>query len=976
MEIIFDNYIEIFNKQVKLHKHIDDDDIRLIYGDYRLKCLYIIDKNDIINNNVNTDKTLFVDSFVKFSYYGNEYNVYPYLNYKTYEEMNNDEPLVKNYNKFLKKSCYNDSFIIVKLNKKNDKYYITYYVNNHILDDIRKNKRSYKISLLVEILINQKREELSEKNIKLLSLILDGKNSYINENYLNERDMNVILKDNINLYKYQINDINWMNYIETNIQNNNNVIKYSYSPAYNVLHDEFSVYNYSLFPIGLINDGFKSEISFKYYGGNLISEMGLGKTLIALYYVFSKINDNDNLYNNFVEFTDNCNYFYKRGKLKGNVCKKKCVIDKLYCKEHIDSPFIDKRHLQLKNLSNFNPLEFIVKKKNKLYFKTNSTLIICPNQLCDQWLNEYYEKFKKKYRILLIVTYDQYQNITLADILFSDVIFISYNFLLNNRYINNTYNTKDTELKEFMEIKTEDDVEKILKSKKFNILNLFFWERIICDEIHEIESMFKGNILHKYILSLQSNYKWNITGTPFSNNLNSFINLMSYNTDYVEKCVGNEVFLYNSFSTENLINMGFDIGIIEKTLFLFKRNTKQSIKHEFLGNEIINYVKLLNFTNQERSIYDSHLEGFRKKYSDFLIRLCCHPELSLNTRDLIKNCKSLDEIQNVMLDWNKKRLDDEQNKINLYNTDINYYQGKLDILLEYENEGEHEITNDIDILKSKLSTLKRQLTVHTKNYNEYSRTYNYLKSCIDSLVNKSESIICPICLDDIDQDNITITKCGHKFCWDCIYQTHQVQITSNSNSTLIKCPSCNTLMSNKEIYLLNKNEINGEVSDLDEIINNVKSTKIGNIIYFLKKSLEKNDKVILFSQWDELLHKIGNILQNNNINIVYCNGSVYQRKKAISSFSKDPDINVILLSSRNAASGINLTIANKIILLEPIYGNKEYRYNIESQAIGRADRIGQKNPIEVYRFIIKDTIEEDIINDFIDDSKIKQLQIT
>ena len=64
-----------------------------------------------------------------------------------------------------------------------------------------------------------------------------------------------------------------------------------------------------------------------------------------------------------------------------------------------------------------------------------------------------------------------------------------------------------------------------------------------------------------------------------------------------------------------------------------------------------------------------------------------------------------------------------------------------------------------------------------------------------------------------------------------------------------------------------------------------------------------------------------------------------------------------MLSSRNAASGINLTIANKIILLEPVYGSFEYRKNIEEQAIGRADRIGQKSPIDVYRFIIS---EEDM----------------
>ena len=164
--------------------------------------------------------------------------------------------------------------------------------------------------------------------------------------------------------------------------------------------------------------------------------------------------------------------------------------------------------------------------------------------------------------------------------------------------------------------------------------------------------------------------------------------------------------------------------------------------------------------------------------------------------------------------------------------------------------------------------------------------------------------------------------------------------------------------------------------ELNSLINDTKSTKIGNIIYFLKTTLKKDDKVILFSQWDEILHKVGSKLEQFKINFVYCEGSVYKKKRAISSFIKNSDVNVILLSSRNAASGINLTSANKIILLEPIYGSQEYRKDIESQAIGRADRLGQKRPIQICRFIIKETIEEDIYNNFIDDDKMKILKGT
>jgi SNF2 family DNA or RNA helicase len=53
-------------------------------------------------------------------------------------------------------------------------------------------------------------------------------------------------------------------------------------------------------------------------------------------------------------------------------------------------------------------------------------------------------------------------------------------------------------------------------------------------------------------------------------------------------------------------------------------------------------------------------------------------------------------------------------------------------------------------------------------------------------------------------------------------------------------------------------------------------------------------------------------------------------------------------------------VANKLILIEPVYGNKEYKENIENQAIGRIHRIGQKRDIDIVRFLVKDTVEQDI----------------
>ena len=67
-----------------------------------------------------------------------------------------------------------------------------------------------------------------------------------------------------------------------------------------------------------------------------------------------------------------------------------------------------------------------------------------------------------------------------------------------------------------------------------------------------------------------------------------------------------------------------------------------------------------------------------------------------------------------------------------------------------------------------------------------------------------------------------------------------------------------------------------------------------------------------------------------------------------------------MLSSDGAASGTNLTKAELVILLDPVYGSYEFRKNTEGQAIGRAHRMGQEKQVTVVRFIIKGTVEEEI----------------
>ena len=107
---------------------------------------------------------------------------------------------------------------------------------------------------------------------------------------------------------------------------------------------------------------------------------------------------------------------------------------------------------------------------------------------------------------------------------------------------------------------------------------------------------------------------------------------------------------------------------------------------------------------------------------------------------------------------------------------------------------------------------------------------------------------------------------------------------------------------------------------------------------------------------------VGEVLDDYGIKNVFCKGNVWQRDKAIREFNSDKNIKVIMLSSESAASGTNLTKAEMVILLDPVYGTYEYRRNTEWQAIGRAYRMGQTKQVQVVRFIVKNTVEEEIYN--------------
>jgi len=80
------------------------------------------------------------------------------------------------------------------------------------------------------------------------------------------------------------------------------------------------------------------------------------------------------------------------------------------------------------------------------------------------------------------------------------------------------------------------------------------------------------------------------------------------------------------------------------------------------------------------------------------------------------------------------------------------------------------------------------------------------------------------------------------------------------------------------------------------------------------------------------------------------------RMQALESFRDHSHVQVILCSLKAAGTGLNLTAADHVLLIDPWWNP-----SVEDQAIDRTHRLGQRRPVRALRFVAERTIEERIL---------------
>lgn len=132
------------------------------------------------------------------------------------------------------------------------------------------------------------------------------------------------------------------------------------------------------------------------------------------------------------------------------------------------------------------------------------------------------------------------------------------------------------------------------------------------------------------------------------------------------------------------------------------------------------------------------------------------------------------------------------------------------------------------------------------------------------------------------------------------------------------------------------------------------SAKLEMLLSMLEEMQQEGRRVLLFSQFTQMLDIISKTLKKQNIEHLMLTGSTRHRQPLIDQFQKG-EVPVFLISLKAGGTGLNLTAADTVIHYDPWWNPA-----VENQATDRAHRIGQDKPVFVYRLICKDSVEEKI----------------
>jgi SNF2 family DNA or RNA helicase len=134
------------------------------------------------------------------------------------------------------------------------------------------------------------------------------------------------------------------------------------------------------------------------------------------------------------------------------------------------------------------------------------------------------------------------------------------------------------------------------------------------------------------------------------------------------------------------------------------------------------------------------------------------------------------------------------------------------------------------------------------------------------------------------------------------------------------------------------------------------SAKLDALLEHVAEATESGHKALVFSQFTSFLALVRARLDAGGISYEYLDGQTRDRKQCVARFHGDPSCKLFLISLKAGGTGLNLTAADYVYLLDPWWNPA-----VEAQAIDRTHRPGQIRPVFAYRLIAENTVEDKIL---------------
>ncbi|KAF9990547.1 hypothetical protein BGZ75_001111 [Mortierella antarctica] len=472
------------------------------------------------------------------------------------------------------------------------------------------------------------------------------------------------------------------------------------------------------------------------------------------------------------------------------------------------------------------------------------------------------------------------------------------------------------------------------KCKPIGVLFKVKFHRVVLDEAHTIKNrQTKASIA---CARIAANYRWCLTGTPIQNNIDELYSLIRF------------------------------LGIkpyCEWTNFREKISAPMKRSQQY-GPAMQRVQALLKAVCLRRT-KTSKVDG--------------KPILNLPDRNVDKVETQFSVDERAFYDALEQRTRDRFNAYVKAGTVMKNYSNILLLLLRLRQACCHpHLINDFDKV-----TDQEDAPVDKKNHVQ-KLLDNLLDDVRRRLIERGlDAVECPICMD-IGEESVILSKCGHIYCRACI-TAHLYNHVEDEDR---KCPECRRVTSVQDLISVADfnarfnpapetapSDPKGKGKAVDTPGDNVvgpalaievpealdqwiSSSKIDRMINIVKDVMARGEKVIVFSQFVSLLHLVEKPLQHENIKYLMYHGSMTaeNRNRAVMQMTTDPTVPLMLISLKCGSLGLNLTVANHVVMMDPWWNPA-----VENQAIDRVHRIGQTKNVFVHRLCIPDTVEDRIL---------------